>query len=379
MKKEIGGEFQLPLSCWFKKRSTQFARFIPQDATFLTSSGRDSLALIVSILGLTPDDEVLLPSYLCPEILRPFREAGITPAFYRINRNLSADLDDIERRIRIRTRAIMVIHYFGYPQPIEELKKLSEEHSLYLIEDAVQSFLSKYNEQPLGAAGDLAFTSFRKFLPVLDGSSLLINTSRVGSSNVKWARTSSTRLLYLCLRHLGMSLKDLYLKARLVPKPLFLWLLTRADEMVNTYAKPARISLLSKSLLCKADFDEIVSRRRTNFKHLLDNWSFDMIRPLFDSLPPGVCPLGFPVIIEDRDYVRQELIRRKVYSPIHWNLPPDIDEKEFRISWEISRHILTIPVDQRYGLQDMHYILEQIQEIVRQSHSKAKEGQTKLP
>ena len=133
--------------------------------------------------------------------------------------------------------------------------------------------------------------------------------------------------------------------------------------MLNKYPKPAKISVLSKSLLYKFDFDEIVSRRRRNFQYLLDNWHFKIIQPLFHSLPPDVCPLGFPVIVKDRDYIKQELIKRRIYSPIHWNLPPDIDKEEFKGSWEISRHILTIPVDQRYGLSEMDYILEQIQEI----------------
>lgn len=363
MNKEIGGEFAFSVSYFFKKRLNQLDRFIPDGTSLLTSSGRDSLSLIIKVLGLTSDDGVLLPSYLCPEILRPFREANIFVSFYRINKDLSIDLDDIARRVTKKTKALLIIHYFGYPQPIRQLRQLSQQHSLFLIEDMVQSFLTKDNGQPLGSVGDVAFTSFRKFLPVLDGSLALFKTEIVSVNSVKWANQSLTHLFYLCLRYLGMSSKNLYLKSLLVPKPLFLWLFEQADELLNRYPKPAKISSLSQSLLHKFDFNEIISRRRSNFQHLLDNWHFETVQPLLWSLPFGVCPLGFPVIAEDRDYFKRELIKRKVYPPIHWNLPLDISQEEFKTPWEISRHILTMPIDQRYEIRDMDYILRQIEKI----------------
>lgn len=361
MKKEIGGEFHLPRLCLLGRRLNQFGRFMPQDARcFLTSSGRDSLNLIIRILGLTPDDEVLLPSYLCPDILRPFREANMVVSFYRINRDLSIDLDDIERRIKKTTKALLIIHYFGYPQPIKEIQRLSCKHSLWWIEDSVQSMLSKYDGQSLGWFGDIGFTSFRKYLPVLDGSLLLINKERLSDNNPKWAGPSLSHLLYLCLRYWGMGLKSLYLKAYLAPKFLFLWLFAQAEGLLNKYPKPAKMSSLSQKLLNRFDFDEIISRRRKNFQYLLDNWSSQAIHPLFQGLPADVCPLGFPVFAENRDYVRQKLIKRRIYPPVHWELPLEIDKNEFGVSWEVSRHILTIPIDQRYGIDDMEYVIRQI-------------------
>lgn len=363
MRTEIGGEFYLLIPHLFKRQLKQFDGFILQDARyFLTSSGRDSLKLIIRILDLTQHDEVLLPSYLCGDILRPFKEENVGFAFYRVNADLSVSIGDIKKKIKSNTKALLIIHYFGYPQAIKEIQKLTKEHSLYLIEDTAQSFLTKYNGQFLGSAGDLAFTSFRKYLPVLDGSLVLLNREEINNS-FKWARPSPTHIFYLCLRYLGMSFKNLYLKAYFVPKPLFLWLFTKADEMLNEYPKPAKISALSESLLHKLDFDSITMKRRGNFQYLLDNWHFDIAQPLFNELPAGVCPLGFPVLAKDRDHVKQELIKRKVYPPIHWNLPLEIDEDEFSVSWEISQTILTIPIDQRYELKDMHYILRQMEEI----------------
>ena len=204
MKKEIGGEFHLPLSFLFKEQSNQFDRFITNGSKyFLTSSGRDSLKLIIKILGLTQRDEVLLPAYLGQEVLIPFQKEGVNFTFYKVNRRLVADIDDIKGKIRGNTKALLVIHYFGYRQPVEEIRKSFEEHSMYLIEDTAQSLLTKYNGQFLGRSGDLAFTSFRKLLPVLDGSLLMINREGLGNDS-KWSTRSLCHSFYLTLKNIRM-------------------------------------------------------------------------------------------------------------------------------------------------------------------------------
>lgn len=365
--KEIGGQFHLPVSLLFKRPLYQFDRFIANSTQYyLTSSGRDSLVLIINALGLSHNCEVLLPAYLCGEILRPFKEANIKFTFYKINADLSIDINDIEKRITKETKILLVIHYFGYPQPIEELQKLSREHSLLLIEDSVQSFLTRYNGKFLGCFGDVAFNSFIKFLPVLDGSLLLLNNKEIKDNwqNLKLSKRSLNYLAYISLRFLAMSIKSLSVSMGIIPKPLFLWLFAEANKMFDKYPKPVRISFISKTLLESFNFDHITWKRRRNFQYLLDNWHSDIVQPLFHELPTDVCPLGFPVVVKGkRDHIKEELIKRKVYPPIHWNLPPDIDKEEFKTSWKFSQEVLTIPVDQRYQLKDMEYILRQIEVI----------------
>jgi dTDP-4-amino-4,6-dideoxygalactose transaminase len=362
-RREIGGEFHLPLSCLFSKRLNHLGTLMPKDSRcFLTSSGRDSLKLIIKTLGLTRNDELLLPSYLCGDILRPLKEEDLNFKFYKINRNLTIDIGDIEKKITRKTRTLLIIHYFGYPQPIKEIQKLARERSLYLIEDVVQSFLSKYDGQALGTFGDFAFTSYRKSTPVLDGSLLVVNNHEI-DLKVNWRKPSLRRFLYIWLRCLAMGLKTLYLNSHFVPKPLFLSLFSWSDEILNGCPKPAKISRFSRNILNKFDFDSLILKRRGNFQYLLDRWRFSSIHPLYRELPEKVCPLGFPVLAENREFVKQELIKRGIYTPVHWNLPSEVNKDEFSNSWDVSRHILTIPIDQRYGIDDMNYILRQIQEI----------------
>lgn len=364
MRREVGGEYDLPISWLCRKKLGQLNEFVSRRSHVFTASGRDSLKLIIRVLGLTGDDEIMLPSYLCEAVLRPFKEEKVKFVFYRVNENLKIDITDIENKITHKTRALLVIHYFGYPQHLEQIQQLCGRHSIYLIEDLAQSFLTRRGGQFLGDAGDVSFNSFRKFLPVLDGSLLIINNKNIGFIP-SWERSSLNHFIYICCRLFGMKFKSIYLETRLFPKVMFLRLFIIADEFLNKYRKPARISFISKSILGRLDFEETILKRRRNFQYLLDNWHVDMFQPLFVDLPDGVCPLGFPILVENRDHVRNELIRRRIYPPVHWNLPVEIDKEEFDIPWKISQSILTIPVDQRYELNDMDYVLENIQDVAR--------------
>lgn len=82
------------------------------------------------------------------------------------------------------------------------------------------------------------------------------------------------------------------------------------------------------------------------------------IKPIFKKLPLGVCPLGFPIIVENRNELKNKLIENMIYPPIHWELPDAINRRHFPLSWYISEHILTIPIDQRYTEKEMEYILK---------------------
>ena len=128
----------------------------------------------------------------------------------------------------------------------------------------------------------------------------------------------------------------------------------------------AEMSWTSKRLLDKFDYEGVIARRRENFQHLLDNLDSDSFVPLFPNLPSSVCPMGFVVLAEDRDYLRRELSNAGIYCPVHWQLASEIDPEEFPISWEISRKIMMIPIDQRYGIEEMDYILDKIHEICQQ-------------
>ena len=359
MKKEIGGEFHLSWLDLFGRNLNQYQNFLVKDKKhFFTSSGRDSLKLIIKILKLSKEDEVLLPSYLCKDILKPFKKEHINIKFYKVNPNLIVDLEDIKKKITGRTKALLIIHYFGFLQPNQqELREICDKSSLYLIEDNVQALLTK---KRLEDYSDFSFNSYRKFLAIPDGSLLLSKKD----FDKNWGETSLKHFFYIYLRYLATNFKSLYLKINLPPKFSFLRILKYSDSLLDGYPKPAKMSCLSKKILAKINFEQIIRKRRENFRYLLANLkNIRFIRPLFFELPDNVCPLGFPILVRDRELLKKKLIEKRIYPPIHWELSEDINKEEFQASWKFSQNILTIPIDQRYGKKEMDYIIKKIKSI----------------
>ena len=304
----IGGTFEVPVNMLAKKDLNQLNEYIPKATKqkFLFN-GKTSLKYIIRLMNLGkhkhfPDSfgcTTLLPSYLCEDILISFKEENARYQFYNVKKVLSIDLKDIRKKIG-EAKALLVIHYFGFCQhDIKRLMKICSNNSVYLIEDVAHSFLSNKG-LPLGSFGDVSFSCFRKLLPVYDGSLLSIN----------------------------------YTFCEWKPKKIIL----------------PKMSDISRRLLNKLDLTNMIKSRRSNYQYLSDNFKG------FNKLVDGICPYGFMIKSDKREIIKEKLIYNKVYPPIHWNLPEEV--KEFKDSWDLSKRILTMPIDQRYNRKHMKYIIK---------------------
>src|SRR5262249_29618527 len=103
--------------------------------THYVFSGRTAIFQGLRILRILPGERVLVPAFNCASLVEPILRHGAKVAFYRVNGDCSADFVDIERRIDSQTRAIVVIHYFGFPERIERFRELCATRRLALIED----------------------------------------------------------------------------------------------------------------------------------------------------------------------------------------------------------------------------------------------------
>ena len=159
----IGGEYFTSPGILFSGRKysleTDLTNKFPGMFFSCYAGGNYSITRILQQLSLKDQDVVLLPSNLCPSILLPFKKAGINYRFYKINEKLEIDLEDLNKKLDKKSKAIYFINYFGFPQKQEvrtfllELKK-----NIVLIEDAAQSFFSQFE-----VTGNFIFSSFRNF------------------------------------------------------------------------------------------------------------------------------------------------------------------------------------------------------------------------
>jgi len=125
------------------------------------SSGTDALHLALRAFGVGPGDEVILPSFTFVATAEAVVYCGAAPFFVDIDlRTCNLDPNKVEDAITPKTKAIIPVHLFGLPVPMEPLKDLAKKRSLVLIEDAAQAFGALYKGRRVGSLGDAACFSF---------------------------------------------------------------------------------------------------------------------------------------------------------------------------------------------------------------------------
>ena len=351
----IGGVFELDLALVLETRETP-ARFPQAQAV---TSGRTAIA----ILAEENPGPWLLPAYLCDSVVQPLRQAGIPFDFYPVGGDLRPRLDELERSVESQSPAVMlVIDYFGFPPSPEDATRLQAlQEACLVVEDCVQGSLVELPDAPAGAIGEAAFTSFRKYLPVPDGGLLIGVTPR----QLPPASAS------LRQRLLGQLLRGAWVSGEAEGPEVeatFLGLLEAGEAALDEELPLEATSRLSERLIAGLDLAEAASRRRSNFGVLLEALDgSEAVTPLLHELPAGVSPLALPVRVGGgrRDAVRAELVRRRIFCPVHWPLPPEIDQERFSEEHRLASEMLGLPLDQRYGAADMQRLVDELESAWR--------------
>jgi len=129
----------------------------------LTQSCTDALEAACLLINFKENDEVLIPSYTFTSTANPFVMRGAKLVFVDIQRNnLCMDLNDLEKKISKKTKAICVVHYGGQSCDMKRLIQIKKKYNLFIIEDAAHAFLGKYNNKYLGTFGDVGVFSFHE-------------------------------------------------------------------------------------------------------------------------------------------------------------------------------------------------------------------------
>jgi dTDP-4-amino-4,6-dideoxygalactose transaminase len=125
------------------------------------ASGTDALRLALAALAIGPGDTVVTSAFSFVASASAVLLAGATPLFADIDLETYAlDPASVERLLRPTTRAIIAVHLYGHPAPMDRLAALARAKSLHLIEDAAQAIGASYAGVPAGGWGDLACLSF---------------------------------------------------------------------------------------------------------------------------------------------------------------------------------------------------------------------------
>jgi len=348
-----------------------------------TFSGRAALHQAAILLDLSAEDVVLCPAYCCGHEVEPLLRRRVQLEFYDVGRGLEVDPDELVGRAGPQTRAILVTHYFGFPQRLERLKALCSERGIALIEDCAHAFLSRDEGGFLGRTGDLAIFSMRKTVPIPHGGALLVqHPSASGPLLVSppavatWVKIS--RMWEKSLLAGGGS-PGRWLASRLfLLLALPLSLLRRGvermgvpgarDTLDGSFGYDSKVlrwgmTPLAQRILDNVDLEGVVERRRSNFEMLLEALGrSDRLRPLLGSLPEGVCPLNFPALVSSGGpELVGRLQKRGIAASMWWTqFHPAVPWQDFPDSSFLKSHVVALPIHQDLDESQMLRMIEEL-------------------
>jgi aminotransferase len=154
-----------------------FAAHLGVDAEHVVflNSGTAGLFLALESLDLARGDEVVLPSLSFVAAANAILTTGATPVFCDVDaRTLNPTAEDVERALTDRTRAVVVLHYGGYPGEVARIAELCRERGVTLVEDAACSVASRVDGRAVGTFGDLAMWSFDAMKVLITGDGGMI-------------------------------------------------------------------------------------------------------------------------------------------------------------------------------------------------------------
>jgi dTDP-4-amino-4,6-dideoxygalactose transaminase len=147
----------------------------------LTDSGKSALYVALKMLGVKPQDEVIMPSYCCASVIASVVRAGCTPVLADSDQHFNISKESVAEALTPRSRAILVPHLFGLKaDSIEAIVALARRQNIAVIEDVAQAFgLQLRDGMPAGSLGDAAIFSAGLGKPIMGpgGGWVILNRS----------------------------------------------------------------------------------------------------------------------------------------------------------------------------------------------------------
>lgn len=303
-------------------------------------------------LGLAGGDEVLVPAYHHGAEIEALLRAGLVPRVYSGGPALEPDPDELDGLVGPQVRALLLIHYLGFPQDAARWRAWCDERKLFLIEDATHAWLASVAAGPVGSFGDVAVFSLRATLGLPDGAALV---TRAGSEAS--GAPSRRGLASAAGRHGAWAAQHSVAIANLSDR-LHLSGDGVAGASIDLGDTEAPASSTTAGLLPRLAEAQIAARRRAHYAVLLEELSAGVAEP-FAELPAGASPFAFP--IEDRypDTLRLRLATEGITARPLWRTPhPSLRSAAAAADLERRRsRTLLLPVHQELGPEDLERIV----------------------
>jgi len=328
------------------------------------SSGTGGLHLSLRALGIGEGDEVILPSFTFIAVAHAVLYERAIPVFADIDPvTLNLNPEKIEERITPRTRAILVVHTFGYPADLGPILDIAARHGLPVIEDACEAIGAEYYGRKVGGIGRIGVFAFYPNKPITTGEGgMVLTDDAILAETIR------------ALRNQGRKDTDGWTDHRLLG---------------YNYRLSELHCALGLSQMRR--LDEILDRRRDRALRYSEELRTipEVIGPPLEVPEGRVCWFAFIVRLNgdftqaDRDFVRNQMVQRGIgceryFAPIHrqplYARYAAGARGDLPVTEQVSARTLALPFFNALTDAQIAEVCETLREVIamaRQRHSTA--------
>jgi perosamine synthetase len=167
-----------------QKFELNMAKEVGRSEAIAVANGSVALDLALQSLGLTSEDEVILPAFTIISGLAAVVRTGAKPVFADVDiSSWNTSVEEIKSKISKKTKAILIVHTYGLPVDAVEIEKLCNEKGIYLVEDAAEAHGLEIRGRKCGSFGNVSTFSFyaNKHISTGEGGMILTNEKAISN------------------------------------------------------------------------------------------------------------------------------------------------------------------------------------------------------
>ncbi len=341
-----------------KEFENRFSREVVDNANCVAlSSATAALHIALLTLDLKEDDEVIIPALTFIADMNVVKMVGAKPVLadsdsYE-NWNISAKT--IEKVITPKTKAVIVVHFAGYPCDMDEIVSLCKDRNITLIEDCAHAPGAKYKGKSVGTFGKFGCFSFftNKNLSVGEGG-MIVSTDEKAIEEARLIRSHGMNALTLD-RHKGRAITYDVIRPGLN---------YRIDEMRSALGLVQLDKLKNANNQRKVLVERYLENLKNCNKILIPFQNLENIESVYHI---------FPILLDkklDRVDIIGKLKEKGIQSSIHYpafkdfTAFKDIGLNEAPIAQDISKRELTLPLYPTMSIEQVDYVCENLKQIL---------------
>ena len=299
-------------------------------------SGTDALILSLKALGLAAGDEIITTPACYVATANAISLVGATAVFADINDDMNISVRTIEPLITNRTRAVLAVDLTGQMSDLDKLEKISNDHSLFLIEDFSQAFAAKLGSRPAGSYGVVACLSLNPMKTLAaSGEAGIIVTDQLNLAEEISA-----------LRHNG---------------------LINGESCIRPSHNARLDTIQAAILLCRLRWFPEIVERRTEIAHYYNEQLKGVLKTPLPGREKTHTWYSYQIRTEKRDGLKSFLEENGIEVKIHYlNLLPEHPAHSHRVlgafpnAQRINRQTLSLPCHENMSDIDVEYVAKTV-------------------